>query len=69
MPRTCLACAHPDRTAIDNALVAGEPLRNIAKRVSISAAGLLRPKPHVSQAIVKASEKRGERLAAGSESA
>src|SRR5215831_6153694 len=62
MPRTCLACASPERMAIDKALVAGEPLRNIAKRVSISPAGLLRHKSHVSQAIVKASEKREERL-------
>ena len=56
MPRTCLACSSPERSAIDKALVAGEPLRNIAKRVSISPAGLLRHKPHVAQAIVKASE-------------
>ena len=62
MPRTCLACASPERTAIEQALVAGEPLRNIAKRVSISPAGLLRHKIHVSQAIVKATEKREERL-------
>ena len=38
----------------------GEPLRNIAKRVSISPAGLLRHKSHVAQAIVKASERREE---------
>ena len=62
MPRTCLACASPERAAIERALVAGEPLRNIAKRVSISPAGLLRHKSHVSQAIVMASEKREERL-------
>jgi len=34
MPRTCLACSSPEREAIDKALVIGEPLRNIAKRVS-----------------------------------
>ena len=62
MPRTCLACGSPQRVAIDKALVAGEPLRNIAKRVSISPAGLLRHKGHVSEAIVKASERREERL-------
>jgi hypothetical protein len=62
MPRTCLACSSVDRDTIDRALVAGEPLRNIAKRVSISPAGLLRHKNHVAQAIVKASEKREERL-------
>ena len=62
MPRTCLACSHSERDAIDKALVVGEPLRNIAKRVSISPAGLLRHKNHVSQAIVRAAEKREERL-------
>jgi transposase len=62
MPRTCLACASPDRAAIDKALIAGEPFRNIAKRVSISPAGLLRHKNHVAKAIVKASEKREETL-------
>ena len=62
MPRTCLACSSPERPAIDKALVAGEPLRNIAKRVSISPAGLLRHKSHVAQTIVKAGEKREELL-------
>ena len=62
MPRTCLACTHPDRAAIDKALVAGEPLRNIAKRVSISPAGLVRHKSHVAGALVKAQERREEKL-------
>jgi hypothetical protein len=62
MPRTCRACASPERPALDKALVAGEPLRNIAKRVSISPAGLLRHKSHVSQTIVEASERSEERL-------
>jgi hypothetical protein len=62
MPRTCLACASPEREAIEKALVAGEPLRNIAKRVSISPAGLLRHKSHLAQAIVKAGERREEQL-------
>jgi hypothetical protein len=62
MPRTCLAWSSPERLAIDEALVQGEPLRNIAQRVSISAAGLLRHKNHVAQSIVRASEKREELL-------
>jgi hypothetical protein len=56
MPRTCLACSSSEREAIDKALVAGEPLRNIAKRVSLSPAGLLRHKSHISQNIVKAAD-------------
>lgn len=52
MPRTCRACASSEREAIDAALVAGvPPLRNIAKRVSISPAALHRHKKHLSQAI------------------
>jgi len=62
MPRTCLACASPERAAIEKGLVAGEPLRNIAKRVSISPAGLLRHKNHVAKVTTKASERREERL-------
>jgi hypothetical protein len=62
MPRTCLACSSAEREAIDKALVTGEPLRNIAKRVSVSQAVLLRHKNHVAQTIVKASELREELL-------
>ena len=62
MPRTCIACSHSERKTIDKALATGEPLRNIAKRVSISPAGLLRHKSHVAQTIIKASEKREEQL-------
>jgi len=62
MPRTCLACASPERAAIERALVSREPLRNISKRVSISPAGLLRHKRYVAHAIVKASERRDEHL-------
>ena len=43
-------------------LPSGEPLRNIAKRVSISPAGLLRHKNHVAQVIAKAGERHEERL-------
>ena len=51
-----------ERPESDKALVPGEPLRNIAERVSISPESLLRHKSHVSQAIEKASEKREEKL-------
>jgi hypothetical protein len=62
MPRTCQACSHADREAIDTALAKGEPLRNIAKRVSLSPAGLLRHKSHVAAAIVQAREHKEESL-------
>lgn len=62
MPRTCLACASPQRKEIDKAIVAGEPLRDIARRVSISKDGLARHKDHVATAVVKAEERREEKL-------
>jgi hypothetical protein len=61
MPRTCLACKSHERKEIDKAIVAGEPLRKIAENFPISMTALHRHKPHVSQAIVKAEEKREER--------
>jgi hypothetical protein len=36
MARTCTICAHPERAAIDRALVAGEANRGIARRFSAS---------------------------------
>jgi hypothetical protein len=62
MPRTCLACSSPERESIDRALIAGEPFRNISKRVSISSAGLFRHKNHVANAIGKAQAQHEERL-------
>jgi transposase len=62
MPRTCLACSSPERLSIEKALIAGESLRNIAKRVLISPAGLLRHKKHVANAIGKAQAQHEERL-------
>src|SRR5450631_3372427 len=62
MPRTCVACSSPERESIDRALVAGEPFRNIAKRVSISPAGLFRHKNHVANAIGKAQAQHEEHL-------
>jgi hypothetical protein len=44
MPRTCTICTHPEREAIDAALVAGEAYRNIAKRAGTSATALVRRK-------------------------
>ena len=64
MPQTCLACSHPERAVIDNALAAGQSFRDIAGRFSLSRSGLHRHKDHVAQAIVKASEKREESLGA-----
>ena len=44
MPRTCTVCTHADRTEIDQALLTGEPFRNIAKRYGTSPTALFRHK-------------------------
>lgn len=44
MPQTCSVCKHPERAAIDSALVAGEPLRDIAGRFSLGKSSLARHK-------------------------
>jgi hypothetical protein len=44
MPRTCTVCAHPERAAIDKALVDGQPLRNIAEHFGTSTTALHRHK-------------------------
>lgn len=44
MPRTCTVCGHPQRPAIDAALLAGEPFRHIAERFGPSATALTRHK-------------------------
>ena len=62
MPRTYLACKSPERQAIDRAIVTGEPLRSIAKRVSISPAGILRHKRDFCHAMTQAQERREEKL-------
>jgi hypothetical protein len=62
MPQTCKACKHPNRRAIDAALASGESLRSIAGRFAISDTSLCRHKEHNSASIVKAAERREERL-------
>ena len=44
MPMTCTICRHPEREAIDAALVAGESLRDIAGRTGTSRSALARHK-------------------------
>jgi len=57
MPRTCTVCQHPNRAEIDRALLAGEPLRNIAERFRLSTTALHRHKrDHLPSTLVKARE-------------
>ena len=44
MPQTCTICRHKDREAIDQEILAGDPLRNIAEQFGISLTALHRHK-------------------------
>jgi len=55
MPRVCTVCSHEDRAGIDSALLAGDTLRNIAKRTGTSPTALHRHKEeHISTLLLKA---------------
>jgi transposase-like protein len=55
MPRQCTICGQAEREAIDSALVAGEPYRNIAERFGTSATALVRHKTdHIPASLSKA---------------
>jgi hypothetical protein len=57
MPRVCTICTHPERTAIEQALVANEPFRNIAERFGTSATALTRHKvDHLPGVLVQATK-------------
>ena len=59
MPRTCTICTHNKRPDIDQALVAREPFRHIAKRYSVSTAALVRHSDdHLPSSLVKAQDAR-----------
>jgi hypothetical protein len=62
----CSICPRPDRPSIDAQLIAGKPRRTIARYLEgVSKDSLARHFKHVGQAIVKAAERRGERLGDG----
>jgi hypothetical protein len=54
MPRTCTVCPHPHRDEIDRLLLAGTPLRNIAKQFSVSSASLFKHNTHMSKVLSNA---------------
>jgi len=57
MPQQCSICIHPQRAEIDKALVAGEPLRDIAGRCPVSRSALHRHKQdHLPGHLVKAAQ-------------
>lgn len=62
MSRQCSVCIHPDRDAIDKALVAGEPYRDIAGRYGLSRSAVERHKNnHIPAMLAKAVEVKAEK--------
>lgn len=66
MSQTCKACGHPEREAIDQALIKNEPFRHIAARHGVSTGTLQRHRPHLTKDLVRVREAvevaRSERL-------
>jgi hypothetical protein len=59
MPRVCAVCDHPERTAIDQALVRGESVSRNSALFRVSTDSLERHKAnHLPKAVVKAQEVR-----------
>jgi hypothetical protein len=54
--KSCTLCSHAQRTEIDQELVSGTSLRNIAERYGTSATALHRHKQHLSSHLAKARE-------------
>ena len=64
MPRVCTICTHPEREAINAALIANEPYRLIAERTGTSATALTRHKAeHLPVKLAKAHEAKETALA------
>jgi uncharacterized protein YqiB (DUF1249 family) len=65
MPRTCTVCTHPERAAIDRALVAGQPYRSIAEHFEASAQAVLRHKEsHLRDLLAQAKQRQAAHEAA-----
>ncbi len=59
MPRVCTICTHPEREAINAALVANEPYRTIAQRYAASPDAVFRHKAdHLPAVMVKSEQAR-----------
>ena len=54
MPRTCTICRHPKRAEIDQALVAGDAFRIIAKHFETSWQAVRRHREHLPDQVVRA---------------
>ena len=60
MSRVCTVCAHTDRQAVDEAIVLGRTLRDIAQQHGVSKDAVSRHKAHVSPALARLVADRAE---------
>ena len=56
MGMTCSICRHPEREQIDKAILAGDSMRNIAKRYGSTEATIHRHKKHLPEYLILAKE-------------
>ncbi len=54
MPRVCTICTHAERPAIEAALLADQPLRDIAGRTGTTKSALDRHRDHIAKNLVRA---------------
>ena len=62
MPRPCSVCHHDARPAIDQALVLGSPLRDIAKQFGVGETAVERHRVHVAAQLAEAVPDRADDL-------
>ena len=62
MPRACSVCAHSNRKQIDSELAGGGGIRGIARKYRVSEDAISRHRSHLAEAVVRAAERKGERI-------
>lgn len=58
MPQTCRICRHPQRLQIEQALLSGTALRNIAEQFGISKTALFRHRAHIAGTLAQQTQAR-----------
>lgn len=54
MARKCSVCLHPERAAIDKAILAGAKFRDLGRKYQLAKSSLYRHKDHVAESLKKA---------------
>jgi len=60
MPRPCTAGRHPDRDNIDEALLSGTAIRDIAGQYALAKSAVDRHRSHIGVALTAAARRRAE---------